>query len=477
MSVDIGASPHPEVIVVDGTDVLDALPKTALARFDPVRAVLANIEAELKDYVADTSTKEGEAKAREHRKNLVKVRTGARGIYETLNAPMLAAQRDARALVALITTTAEKYEAPLNVAIKARDAEREVERLAAVAVEEARVAVIRTRLAVIANLPSTVAGMTSQQIGEVIGDVNEMPVSLERFAEFMEEARELVVRTVIRMEEMRAAESHREAAAEVLQRERDALVAQQQREAEEREVATSVAILHARIAAITSVPLSALGKTAAEIGEIIKSLVPPSADEFGNLSGIAMSAYTTAGVQLQGIYYGQRSTEQAASVAAAAVADEAARVAAARPVPDMNQADAFPAELVDESAADVVRIKAARVEKAAFVAEEHALTVDDEPVVVAEVKPAEPVVSQLAVPMDLSVPVAKQDEEAASGIIVVLGDMPHHPHISWKKITSTNVLLTIAVVHHLSNDDALNVLRGLNFVELEDYCAGIEVPF
>ena len=476
MSVDIGASPQPEVIVVDGTDVLDALPKTALARFDPVRAVLASMEAELKDYVADTSTKEGEAKAREHRKNLVKVRTGARGIYETLNAPMLAAQRDARALVALITATAEKYEAPIDAAIKARDAEREAERLAAVAVEEARIATIRARIAVIASLPSTVAGMTSEQIGEVMDDVSEMPVNAERFAEFTDEARELVEKTVIRLNEMRSAEFGREAAAEALQQERDALVAQQKRETQEREAAANVAALHARISAISSVPLAALGKSAVEIGEIIKSLVPPAAEEFGNLISLAMSAYTTSGLQLQGIFQGQRASEQAASIAARAQAEADADSMAA-PV-DMNQVDAFAVELVDESAADVVRVLAAKVEKAAYVAEERALTpVAD--VVVVEVAPVpeEPVVSQLVVPMDLAVPEMLARIEVMVDAIVASAASDISPAGNWRRITSTQVLLSLAESFGLNTDDALNVLRALSFVELEDYCAGVEVPF
>ena len=400
------------------------------------------------------------------------------------NAPMLAAQRDARALVALITTTAEKYEAPIDAAIKARDAEREVERLAAVAVEEARIAVIRARIAVITNLPSTVAGMTSEQIGEVMDDVNEMPINAERFAEFVDEAQELVQKTVVRLNEMRNAEAGREAAAEALQQERDALVAQQKREAEEREADAKVAALHARISAISSVPLAALGKSAVEIGEIIKGLVPPSADEFGNLISLAMTAYTTSGLQLQGIFQGQRATEQSEAIARNRATDEAniiareTQVTPTAPVTHANQTDAFQVELVDESAASIVRVLAAKVERAAYVAEERALTpVAD--VVVVEVAPVpeEPVVSQLVVPMDLAVPEMLARIEVMVDAIDARASFGISPAWSWKKITSTQVLLSLAESFGLNTDDALNVLRALNFVELEDYCAGIEVPF
>ena len=87
-----------EVVAIEVTDILDAAPKTAIARFDPLRAGLAALKEKFTDYVPDLSTKAGEDVARAHRKELVTIRTSATKIYEQLNAPLLDAQRQARAM-------------------------------------------------------------------------------------------------------------------------------------------------------------------------------------------------------------------------------------------------------------------------------------------------------------------------------------------------------------------------------------------
>lgn len=201
------------VITIEVTDVLDAAPKTAIARFDPLRAGLAALKEKFEAYVPDLSTKAGEDVARANRKELVTIRTSAAKIYDQLNAPLLDAQRQARKIRDEITTTAEQYEGPIDAAIKAREAEREADRLRKAEAEAARIKMIRDRITNIASLPTLAVDLCSADIQAVINDLGNSVFSEERFGEFLDEAEELATTIGHKLSAMRDGVAAREAEA------------------------------------------------------------------------------------------------------------------------------------------------------------------------------------------------------------------------------------------------------------------------
>lgn len=208
---DKAAAAADDVIQIEVTDVLDAAPKTALARFDPLRAGLAALKEKFDSYVPDLSTKVGEDAARAGRKELVTIRTSAAKIYDQLNAPLLDAQRQARAMRDEITATAEKYEAPIDAAIKAKELEREAERKRKAEAEAARVKAIRDRIANIASIPVAAVSLSSTEIGTVITDIGNLDISQERFAEHQVEAEALALDVIGKLLVMQGAAAAREA--------------------------------------------------------------------------------------------------------------------------------------------------------------------------------------------------------------------------------------------------------------------------
>lgn len=202
-----------DAVAIEVSDILDATPKTAVARFDPLRAGLQALNEKFSSYTPDLSTAAGEKEARSCRQELVKIRTSATKVYEQLNAPLLEAQRQARKIRDEIVETAEKFERPIDQAIKAKEAEREAEKKRKAEEEAARIKAIRDRIANIASIPVAAVSLNSEQIQAVINDLGNSAFTQERFGEFLDEAEELATQIGHKLSEMRDAAAAREAEA------------------------------------------------------------------------------------------------------------------------------------------------------------------------------------------------------------------------------------------------------------------------
>lgn len=224
--------PKPEDIL----DPLESAAKSAVAKFDPLKAGLAAMEEKYKDYVPDLSTAAGEKIARANRKELVTLRSSAKEVYEELNKPLLEAQRQARALRDEIITKAEGYETPIDAAIKADEAKKAAEKKAREEAETARIAAIRQRITTLASIPVQAVGMDSATIDAVIDDLGNLDLSPDRFGEFVAEATVLVGEVASKLAVMRDAAVAQEAEAKRLADER-AELDRLRREAAEREEA------------------------------------------------------------------------------------------------------------------------------------------------------------------------------------------------------------------------------------------------
>lgn len=190
---------------------------------DPVEKVLVQLEAKYKDVVFDLSTTKGDKEARQARKELIEVRTGGEKAYKSWNAPILAEQKKARERVAEIEQRVRVLEAPIDQQIKADEARRAAEKAERDRIEAERIAKMRGRIATIAGLPTQAVDMSSDDIGLLIEDLQNAPLTEERFGEFLEEAKQLAAQVVGKLKEMRDGVLRREQQAAELARQQEEL--------------------------------------------------------------------------------------------------------------------------------------------------------------------------------------------------------------------------------------------------------------
>ncbi len=192
----------------------------AMSIIDPIEKVLATAREKWAGVVFDLTTTKGNKEARQARAEIVSIRTSADKAYKEWNQPILEQQRLAREKVAYIKDEVLKLETPIDEQITADEARREAERQAKVEAEAARVKTIRDRIAVIAGLPTAVLGMTSPEVDDVISDLRAVPLTEERFAEFLQEASDLVGQMVEKLEAIRNSAAAREEAERKLEAQR-----------------------------------------------------------------------------------------------------------------------------------------------------------------------------------------------------------------------------------------------------------------
>lgn len=191
----------------------------------PERAAVAlgtpKYEQEIRDLVAKTVTitevknKDGRDQCHGAMMTLKAARVAiekvAKSAREDATAFSKAVIAEEKRLVAL----AEPEEARLQGLRDAWDAEREREKAAKLAAEQARIAAIRSRIDVFRNAPAEMVGKSAQQIGACADHLSETVIALEDWQEFAGEAQVERNHAVTKLREMQAAQlSVEEAAAE-----------------------------------------------------------------------------------------------------------------------------------------------------------------------------------------------------------------------------------------------------------------------
>ena len=270
--------------IVDGTDlnnVLDAAPKTALAKFDPAELVLQQMEAELAGYVPDFSTKAGEKKARDYRTKLVKLRAGAETLRKEIQAPWLKAQEAMMTKSKDIAKRVAVFEDPIDKAIKAIEAERAAEKARQDELDRQAEAKRLERIAAIRNLPSIVADMTAEDIAGVIEDLAAAEITEERFGPHVAATLELRAQVGDRLTGMHSAALQRERREVELQVERDRLEQQRRDNARREEERLQAAAIDQRINEIRMLPLDAMKMDVDGIRAMLADLATPSTEQFG----------------------------------------------------------------------------------------------------------------------------------------------------------------------------------------------------
>lgn len=225
-------------------EVLDA--PAALAEFNPVQKGLAELRKELKGVQFDVTTTAGDKAARAARSRCVSIRTSADAAYEGWNKPMLAKQREMRAILAKIKDEVKAIEEPIDAQIKAEEQRRAEIKAAKEAAELARQQAIQERLDHIRDFATSAAGLSSAKIAAMRETLAEFPLTTELYEHRAGEAMQLHAEVMSKLEQMHDAALAQEQEAERLAAERAELerqrleqeaAAQRQREAEAAQLA------------------------------------------------------------------------------------------------------------------------------------------------------------------------------------------------------------------------------------------------
>lgn len=193
-------------------EVLDAPITTEIAPLAPLDKIKAGLtELASQAITFDLATTAGEKAARALRAKCVSLRTSTDDAYETINRPILQTQRDARALRDTIKAEVLKIETPLDVAIKALEAEKEAAKKAKEEAERQRVEAIQERIAEIRGAVNACAHAGSALIAEHIGDVGRITID-GSFDEYATAAQRAKDETLAKLAEMRGAAKAREEA-------------------------------------------------------------------------------------------------------------------------------------------------------------------------------------------------------------------------------------------------------------------------
>ncbi|SIT25288.1 hypothetical protein [Achromobacter sp. MFA1 R4] len=216
-------------------EVLDA--PAALAEFNPVHKGLAELRKELAGVQFDVTTTAGDKAARAARSRCVTIRTSADAAYEGWNKPMLAKQREMRAILAKIKDEVKAIEEPIDAQIKAEEARKAEIKAAKEAAELARQQAIQERLDHIRAFATSAAGLPSAEIAAMRDTLAEFPLTTELYEHRAGEAMQLHAEVVAKLDQMHGAALAQEQEAARLAAER----AELERQRQEQEAAAAAA--------------------------------------------------------------------------------------------------------------------------------------------------------------------------------------------------------------------------------------------
>ncbi len=202
-------------------EVLDA--PAAITEYNAVQKGLAELRKDLAGVQFDVSTSAGDKAARAARSRCVSIRTSADAAYEGWNKPMLAKQREMRAILSSIKDEVKAVEEPIDAQIKAEEARKAEIKAAKEAAELARQQAIQTRINEFGQYPVRAAGKSAAEVAALLAAVAELPITTELYEHRAGEAMALQADTSAKLEQMHAAALAQEQEAARLAEERAAL--------------------------------------------------------------------------------------------------------------------------------------------------------------------------------------------------------------------------------------------------------------
>lgn len=236
---------------------------TQIAEYSQTEQALAELRNKYAATVFDVRTSKGMREAREARAEIKGYRVALEKKRVEIKAPALERCRAIDTEAKRITGELLKLEDPIDETIKAEEARKEEERLAALAAEQRRVAAIVEKIDAIRALPGTLVGKPSVVIKGQLAKLREQDLTTDDFAEQLPTAEEARDAAVARIEQQLPAQLDHEAEQKRIEEERAELTRMReenerlQRQAEERAAADArrererVDTIQTRIQAIT----------------------------------------------------------------------------------------------------------------------------------------------------------------------------------------------------------------------------------
>lgn len=400
-----------QTIEVDAVQVLDnpdlqelpsGQPGTAgvLAKFDPIKLQLAQLQAKVSSTVFDITTTAGMKTACELRRECVDTRVSAAKTYKALNAPLLAAQRGMRLIVEDIEAIVSPLEAKLDAEIKAQEAIKEAERKRKVAEEEARVKAIREKIQAIATLPAQAARQAAKGIAALDQGLAQLVVDEAAFGEFAPDVTELVAHIRQELSEMFVLAVDRESEAERVRLEGLRLLEAQARQA-------AVEVQRKRVDGIRQWPLNALGQTPEYIQNMLNLIPNCRATDYGELQEEALQAIDVTESRLNDLLADRLETERLVADQKQREQDLADQRQRDQDAADQRQrdADAAHAKLSQELKQQQDAFEAEKAEARRLKAVEDAKLVEARKLAEAQAKALEPAPAPAPVPAPAPEPV------------------------------------------------------------------------
>ena len=206
---------------------------TEIVAYRAIDAELAQLRSRLHGVVYDVRSKAGNKSARIDRKECVDLRVRLEHLRQKVKAPALKYERLIDGEAARIKAAIVALEGPIDEQIKAEEA-----RLAAIEAEKAeaerqRLALIGQRIDWIRARPFEAAGLSAGAVGEVLAQLEQLPMSVELYGERLLEAQTLRAATIDQLRDLAARLVTQETEAKRIADEAAALEARRQQQAKE----------------------------------------------------------------------------------------------------------------------------------------------------------------------------------------------------------------------------------------------------
>ena len=208
---------------------------TEITEYSPTAAALAALRQKYAQAVFDTTTIVGMAKAVAARRELREVRVNLEKLRKELKAPALERSRLIDAEAKSLTAQIEAMEEPIDAQIKAEEQRKADERAAKERAEQQRIESIRAKIVAIQNQAVLSANCCSAEISVAIDYLSDADMLPEDYQEYMPQAEAARDETLARLRDLLGAAQAREAEAERLRIERQALEAERKAQAEQAE--------------------------------------------------------------------------------------------------------------------------------------------------------------------------------------------------------------------------------------------------
>lgn len=200
---------------------------TSVVQYSAVETGLAELRSRMVDVVYDVTTAKGMEQARKDRRECVALRTSLEEVRKREKAGILERGRLLDGEAKRICQAIAAIEAPIDAAIKSEESRKEQEKAERDRIERERVDGIRSIINAIRTTPVDAVGKSAKVITRMRDAIASTVVTHERFAEFTEDAANILQAVLESLDAMIADKLAHEAEGERLRLERERLASEE----------------------------------------------------------------------------------------------------------------------------------------------------------------------------------------------------------------------------------------------------------